>query len=33
MLFIVMMLIIATMVTSCVVLKKEMHKLLIFYKK
>lgn len=32
MLFIVMMLIIATMVTSCVVLKKEMHKLLIFYK-
>lgn len=33
MLFIVMMLIIATMVTSCVVLKNEMHKLLIFYKK
>lgn len=33
MLFIVMMLILATMVTSCVVLKNEMHKLLIFYKK
>lgn len=33
MLFVVMMLILATMVTSCVVLKSEMHKLLIFYKK
>lgn len=33
MLFVAMMLILATMVTSCIVLKSEMHKLLIFYKK